>query len=71
MRKTTREHVLRRGEGCAAAHRSCLVATGVVAGTVVGKVLAERVSERWARSMVLLLALAGGLTTLVKGLWSL
>jgi uncharacterized protein len=38
---------------------------------VIGKALAERVPERRARLMVLLLALAGGLTTLGKGLWGL
>ncbi|MGW0817974.1 sulfite exporter TauE/SafE family protein [Streptomyces viridiviolaceus] len=37
-------------------------------GAVVGKVLAARVPERRARQLVLLLALAGGLSTLVKGL---
>ncbi|WP_344596078.1 sulfite exporter TauE/SafE family protein [Streptomyces violaceusniger] len=45
--------------------------TAVVAmavGAVTGKVLAERVPESRARQLVLLLALAGGLSTLAKGL---
>ncbi|MFB7662796.1 sulfite exporter TauE/SafE family protein [Kitasatospora sp. NPDC056138] len=48
-----------------------LVAAGITAGAVVGKALADRVPERRARRTVLLLALAGGLTTLGKGLWGL
>ncbi|MGW1881521.1 TSUP family transporter [Streptomyces sp. NPDC001970] len=48
-----------------------LVATGIAAGAVIGKVLAERVPEGRARLMLFLLALAGGLTTLCKGLWGL
>ncbi|MGH3391349.1 MAG: TSUP family transporter [Actinomadura sp.] len=48
-----------------------LAAAGITAGAVIGKVLADRVPERRARSLVLLLALAGGLTTLGKGLWTL
>jgi uncharacterized protein len=48
-----------------------LVAAGITAGAVIGKALAERVPERWARLIVLLLALAGGLTMLGKGLWGL
>lgn len=48
-----------------------LVAAGITAGAVIGKALAERVAERWARLIVLLLALAGGLTMLGKGLWGL
>jgi uncharacterized protein len=48
-----------------------LVAAGIAAGAVIGKALAERVPERRARTLVLLLALGGGLTTLAKGLWSL
>ncbi|NUS03020.1 MAG: sulfite exporter TauE/SafE family protein [Nonomuraea sp.] len=46
-----------------------LVAAGIAAGALVGKALAARVPERRARRIVLLLALAGGLTTLAKGLW--
>ncbi|GAA5763586.1 hypothetical protein Aros01_00055 [Streptosporangium roseum] len=48
-----------------------LVAAGIAAGSVIGKALAQRVPEGPARLAVLLLALAGGLTTLGKGLWSL
>ncbi|GHH75055.1 hypothetical protein GCM10018781_43160 [Kitasatospora indigofera] len=36
-----------------------------------GRALARRVPERGARRLVLLLALAGGLGTLGKGLWDL
>jgi uncharacterized protein len=48
-----------------------LAAAGVAAGAVIGTALAERVPERRARLVVLLLALGGGLTTLGKGLWGL
>lgn len=45
-----------------------LVAAGIAAGAVIGKWLAERVPEGPARRIVLLLALAGGVSTLLKGL---
>lgn len=45
-----------------------VTAAGVAAGAVIGKALVERVPENRARLTVLLLALAGGLTTLGKGL---
>jgi len=45
-----------------------LTAAGVAAGSLVGRALADRVPERPARRFVLLLALAGGLTTAAKGL---
>jgi Sulfite exporter TauE/SafE. len=48
-----------------------VVVTGMVLGASIGRVLAERVPERRARVLVLLLALIGGLTTLGKGLWGL
>lgn len=48
-----------------------LVAAGIVAGGVIGASLAERVPERHARRIMLLLALAGGLSTLAKGLTTL
>ena len=48
--------------------RWVLVGAGIATGAVIGKALAERVPERWARLIVLLLSLAGGLTTLAKGL---
>ncbi|MEV7027379.1 sulfite exporter TauE/SafE family protein [Kitasatospora sp. NPDC093558] len=48
-----------------------LAALGIAGGSVVGKVLAERVPEGRARLVVLGLALAGGVVTLAKGLWGL
>jgi uncharacterized protein len=48
--------------------RWTLAAAGLIAGAVIGRALADRVPESRARPMVLLLALAGGLTTLGKGL---
>lgn len=48
-----------------------LIAAGIAAGAVIGHVLTTRMPERAARRMVLLLALAGGLTALAKGLWTL
>ncbi|MFD9332453.1 sulfite exporter TauE/SafE family protein [Streptomyces sp. NPDC060065] len=48
-----------------------LAVTGMVAGGVIGRALAQRVPEKRARMLVLGLALAGGLTTLGKGLWGL
>jgi uncharacterized membrane protein YfcA len=48
-----------------------LVGAGMAAGAVIGKALAERVSERGARLVLLLLALGGGLTAVGKGLWGL
>ncbi|MEU6140015.1 sulfite exporter TauE/SafE family protein [Streptomyces sp. NPDC047081] len=40
-------------------------------GAVVGRGLAERIPERRARLLVLLLALTGGVTAMGKGLWGL
>jgi uncharacterized membrane protein YfcA len=48
-----------------------LAAGGMAVGTLAGRVLADRVPEHRARLTILLLALAGGLTTLGKGLWAL
>ncbi|WP_329431131.1 sulfite exporter TauE/SafE family protein (plasmid) [Streptosporangium sp. NBC_01495] len=48
-----------------------LVAAAIATGSAIGKALAQRVPERRARLIVLLLALSGGLTTLGKGLWGL
>jgi uncharacterized membrane protein YfcA len=48
-----------------------LAGAALAAGTVTGRALGERVPERRARQLVLALALAGGLTTLGKGLWGL
>lgn len=45
-----------------------LAAVGLVVGAALGKVLSERVPEDGARRLVFLLALAGGVTTLTKGL---
>jgi uncharacterized membrane protein YfcA len=42
-------------------------AGGLTAGAFIGKALAGRVPEHRARQLVLLLALTGGITTLVKG----
>jgi uncharacterized membrane protein YfcA len=46
-----------------------LTAGGLAAGALAGKALAERVPDHRARLLVLWLALAGGLTTMGKGLW--
>ncbi|MFD9125292.1 TSUP family transporter [Kitasatospora sp. NPDC059571] len=48
-----------------------LVAAAIAVGAAAGAVLAGRVSDVRARRIVLLLALGGGLVTLVKGLWLL
>lgn len=45
-----------------------LTAAGIAGGALIGKTLAGRIPEHRARLIVLLLALAGGLTTLGKGL---
>ncbi|MEU4655748.1 sulfite exporter TauE/SafE family protein [Streptomyces sp. NPDC023723] len=45
------------------------VAGALAVGMVVGRALAGRLSERRARWLVLGLALAGGVTTVVKGVW--
>ncbi|UWE10790.1 sulfite exporter TauE/SafE family protein [Actinacidiphila bryophytorum] len=45
-----------------------LAAAGMAVGTLAGRALSDRVPERWARPAILLLALAGGLTTLGKGI---
>jgi uncharacterized membrane protein YfcA len=47
------------------------VAAALAGGAVIGHLLADRVPEARARRIVLLLALAGGATTLVKGLSAL
>lgn len=48
-----------------------LTAAGIAGGAVLGRALTTRMPEPAARHLVLLLALAGGLTALVKGLWTL
>jgi uncharacterized membrane protein YfcA len=48
-----------------------VAAVALAGGAVIGKSLAGRVPERRARQLVLLLALAGGISTLLKGLWGL
>ncbi|MFE4516909.1 TSUP family transporter [Kitasatospora sp. NPDC056783] len=48
-----------------------LVAAALAGGAAVGRLLAARVPEARARLVVLGLALAGGLTTLAKGVWGL
>ncbi|MBL1110486.1 sulfite exporter TauE/SafE family protein, partial [Streptomyces sp. 5-8] len=40
----------------------------MIVGAVIGKVLSDRVPEGRARQLVLMLALAGGLSALAKGL---
>lgn len=47
------------------------VAGAMVVGALVGRALAERIPERRARRLVLVLALAGGVTAVAKGLWGL
>ncbi|MFJ9443230.1 TSUP family transporter [Kitasatospora sp. NPDC101235] len=48
-----------------------LVAVALAGGAAIGRLLAGRVPEGRARMVVLGLALAGGLTTLAKGVWGL
>ncbi|TGB10538.1 sulfite exporter TauE/SafE family protein [Streptomyces sp. MZ04] len=48
-----------------------LAVTAMAVGAVIGRVIAARMPENRARLVVLLLALAGGVTTLGKGLWGL
>ncbi|MEU0096457.1 sulfite exporter TauE/SafE family protein [Kribbella sp. NPDC006257] len=45
--------------------------TGLSAGALIGRALAGRLPDRFARLLVLLLALAGGLSALTKGLLGL
>jgi uncharacterized protein len=47
------------------------VAAALAVGMLIGRSLAGRLSERRARWLVLGLALVGGVTTLVKGVWGL
>jgi uncharacterized protein len=44
---------------------------GLTVGALIGRALAGRVPEQRARLLVLLLALAGGASTLLKGVWGL
>ncbi|GAA3132134.1 hypothetical protein [Streptomyces echinatus] len=46
-------------------------AIGLTAGTLLGEALTRRMSQAWIRHTVMLLSLAGGLTTLLRGLWQL
>lgn len=43
----------------------------VAAGTLLGELLGRRVSQTWLQRAVMLLSLAGGVTTLLRGLWEL
>ncbi|NGN69568.1 TSUP family transporter [Streptomyces sp. A7024] len=45
-----------------------LIAAGIVAGGLIGRIFADRIPERPARRLLLLLALTGGVATLAKGL---
>lgn len=47
------------------------VITAMLVGGLIGRALAGRLPEERARLLVLCLALAGGLTTVAKGLWGL
>lgn len=48
----------------------CVIAA-MAAGALIGRGLADRIPEKRARLLVLLLALTGGVTALGKGLWGL
>ncbi|MFG2356855.1 TSUP family transporter [Streptomyces sp. NPDC048521] len=48
-----------------------LTGAGLVAGTLTGETLARRMPQTRLAHAVMLLSLAGGLTTLVRGLWQL
>ncbi|MEU1269936.1 sulfite exporter TauE/SafE family protein [Streptomyces sp. NPDC005799] len=47
------------------------VAGAMLAGALAGRALAARIPEKRARLLVLVLALAGGVTAVTKGLWGL
>ncbi|MFJ5305557.1 TSUP family transporter [Streptomyces sp. NPDC088350] len=47
------------------------VVAAMVVGGVIGRGLAGRLPERWARVLVLSLALGGGVTAVGKGVWGL
>jgi len=48
------------------------VATAALAtGALIGRALGPRVPEQWIRRLILALALAGGISVLVKGLWEM
>ncbi|MEV0480130.1 sulfite exporter TauE/SafE family protein [Streptomyces sp. NPDC050508] len=47
------------------------VVAAMAVGGVIGRGLAGRLPEKWARLLVLSLALAGGVTAVVKGVWGL
>ncbi|WP_308314622.1 sulfite exporter TauE/SafE family protein [Streptomyces gilvus] len=47
------------------------VAGALLTGALVGRALAERIPEKRARLLVLVLALTGGVTAVTKGLWGL
>jgi uncharacterized membrane protein YfcA len=48
-----------------------VTAAAMTAGALIGNAISARVPERRARHLVLLLALAGGATTMTKGLWGM
>lgn len=43
----------------------------MVAGALIGRALAPRVQERGMRRLIFALALAGGFSVLIKGLWEM
>lgn len=43
----------------------------MTAGAALGRALASRIPEEWVRRLILALALTGGLSALMKGLWGL
>jgi uncharacterized membrane protein YfcA len=48
-----------------------LAAFCIGAGAAVGRIIAHRVAQEWARRAVLSLSLGGGLIVLARGLWML
>ena len=46
-------------------------AAALAAGALAGRALGPRVSEQWIRRLILALALTGGISVLVKGLWGM
>lgn len=53
------------------AHAWVLAGAGLAVGTLMGEGLTRRVPQAWVRNAVMALSLAGGVTTLLRGLWEL